>query len=166
MLIRRLRGLERHVLRCLEYPHDIALHRPSREVHGKPSDRKGPTIRGLTFTQYAFRAIDIEGKKPSTGPNEEPTDDPVDVSDPADHGKEVVGTTLENVTISFTSRVAGYFRGDNFVMLERIEAIGLRRVTPTALLARTRLDPQLLQLGLATPEELGSSVFDAFSRHR
>ncbi|MDH5833485.1 right-handed parallel beta-helix repeat-containing protein [Luteimonas kalidii] len=96
--------------------HDIALHRPSREVHGKPSDRKGPTIRGLTFTQYAFRAIDIEGKKPSTGPNEEPTDDPVDVSDPADHGKEVVGTTLENVTISFTSRVAGYFRGDGLVI--------------------------------------------------
>lgn len=96
--------------------HDIALHRPSREVHGKPSDRKGPTIRGLTFTQYAFRAIDIEGKKPSTGPNEEPTDDPVDVSDPADHGKEVVGTTLENVTISHTSRVAGYFRGDGLVI--------------------------------------------------
>ncbi|WP_457325039.1 hypothetical protein, partial [Roseateles sp. P5_E11] len=30
--------------------HDIALHRPSREVHGKPSDRKGPTLRGITFT--------------------------------------------------------------------------------------------------------------------
>ena len=96
--------------------HDIALHRPSREVHGKPSDGKGPTIRGLTFTQYAFRAIDIEGKKPSTGPNEEPTDDPVGVSDPSQHGKEVVGTTLENVTISFTSRVAGYFRGDGLVI--------------------------------------------------
>ncbi|WP_202842245.1 right-handed parallel beta-helix repeat-containing protein [Luteimonas saliphila] len=96
--------------------HDIALHRPSRAVHGKESDGKGPTIRGLTFTQYAFRAIDIEGKKPSTGPNEEPTDDPVGPSDPADHGKEVVGTTLENVTISFTSRVAGYFRGDGLVI--------------------------------------------------
>ena len=96
--------------------HDIALHRPSRPVHGKASDRKGPTIRGITFTQYAFRAIDIEGKKPSTGPNEEPTDDPVGVSDPADHGKEVVGTTLEHVTISYTSRVAGYFRGDGLVI--------------------------------------------------
>ncbi len=96
--------------------HDIALHRPSRVVHGKESDRKGPTIRGIVFTQYAFRAIDIEGKKPSTGPNEEPTDDPVGVSDRADHGKEVVGTTLEHVTISFTSRVAGYFRGDGLVI--------------------------------------------------
>ena len=96
--------------------HDIALHRPSREVHGKPSDGKGPTIRGLTFTQYAFRAIDIEGKKPSTGPNDEPTDDPVGISDPSQHGKEVVGTTLDNVTISHTSRVAGYFRGDGLTI--------------------------------------------------
>jgi len=96
--------------------HDVALHRPSREVHGKPSDRRGPVIRGLTFTQYAYRAIDIEGKKPATGPEEEPTDDPVGVSDPAEHGKEVVGTTLENVTISYTSRVAGYFRGDGLVI--------------------------------------------------
>lgn len=96
--------------------HDIALHRPSRPVHGKASDRKGPTIRGVTFTQYAYRAIDIEGKKPSTTANEEPTDDPVGVSDPANHGKEVVGTTLENVTISFTSRVAGYFRGDGLTI--------------------------------------------------
>ncbi|AKC88444.1 hypothetical protein WQ53_15415 [Pseudoxanthomonas suwonensis] len=96
--------------------HDIALHRPSRPVHGKPSDGKGPTIRGLTFTQYAYRAIDIEGKKPSTTADQEPTDDPVGVSDPADHGKEVVGTTLEHVTISFTSRVAGYFRGDGLTI--------------------------------------------------
>ncbi len=96
--------------------HDIALHRPSRPVHGKQSDRKGPTIRGVTFTQYAYRAIDIEGKKPSTTAEQEPTDDPVGVSDPADHGKEVVGTTLENVTISFTSRVAGYFRGDKLTI--------------------------------------------------
>jgi hypothetical protein len=96
--------------------HDIALHRPSRAVHGKASDRKGPTIRGITFTQYAYRAFDIEGKKPSTTSNEEHTDDPVGVSDPANHGKEVVGTTLENVTISFTSRVAGYFRGDGLTI--------------------------------------------------
>src|SRR5690606_34005509 len=70
-------------------------------------------IRGLTFTQYAFRAIDIEDRKPSTGPNDEPTDDPVGISPRSEHGKQVVGTTLEHVTISFTSRVAGYFRGDN-----------------------------------------------------
>ncbi|TWT17164.1 right-handed parallel beta-helix repeat-containing protein [Luteimonas wenzhouensis] len=96
--------------------HDIALHRPSREVHGKPSDGKGPTIRGLTFTQYAFRAIDIEDRKPSTGPNDEPTDDPVGISPRSEHGKQVVGTTLEHVTITHTSRVAGYFRGDNLTI--------------------------------------------------
>jgi parallel beta-helix repeat protein len=96
--------------------HDIALHRPSREVNEKQSDGKGPVIRGITFTQYAYRAIDIEGKKPSTTADEEPTDDPVGISPEADHGKEVTGTTLENVTISFVSRVAGYFRGDGLVI--------------------------------------------------
>lgn len=96
--------------------HDVALHRPSRPVHGKPSDRKGPTLRGITFTQYAYRAIDIEGKKPSTLVSEEPTDDPVGPSPESEHGKEVVGTLLENVTISHCSRVAGYFRGDRLVI--------------------------------------------------
>ena len=96
--------------------HDIALHRPSRPVHGREPDRKGPTIRGITFTQYAYRAIDIEGRKPSTTADQEPTDDPVGVSPESQHGKEVVGTTLENVTISHCSRVAGYFRGDGLVI--------------------------------------------------
>ncbi|HEY1128600.1 MAG TPA: right-handed parallel beta-helix repeat-containing protein, partial [Roseateles sp.] len=96
--------------------HDIALHRPSREVHGKASDRKGPVLRGITFTQYAYRAIDIEGKKPSTLVSEEPTDDPVGPSPEDQHGKEVIGTLLENVTITHCSRVAGYFRGDGLVI--------------------------------------------------
>jgi len=96
--------------------HDIALHRPSRPVHGKASDRKGFTLRGVTLTQYAYRAIDIEGKKPSTLVSEEPTDDPVGPSPESEHGKEVVGTLLENVTISHCSRVAGYFRGDKLVI--------------------------------------------------
>lgn len=96
--------------------HDVALHRPSRPVHGKASDRKGPVLRGLTFTQYAYRAIDIEGKKPSTPVSEEPTDDPVGPSPESEHGKEVVGTLLEHVTISHCSRVAGYFRGDKLVI--------------------------------------------------
>jgi hypothetical protein len=96
--------------------HDIALLRTSRAAHGKESDKKGPVIRGLTFTQYAYRAIDIEGKRRAALISEEPTDDPIDVSDPANHGKEVVGTLIENVTISFCSRVGGYFRGDNLVI--------------------------------------------------
>jgi len=95
---------------------DVALLRTSRECHGKASDKKGPTIRGITFTQYAYRAIDIEAKKPATLVSEEPTDDPLGPAEPGTYGREVVGTTLENVTISFCSRVAGYFRGDGLVL--------------------------------------------------
>jgi hypothetical protein len=95
---------------------DIALLRTTRDVHGKTNDHKGPVIRGITFTQYAYRALEVEGKKGAVSANEEPTDDPVGRADPATFGKEVVGTTLENVTISHCSRVAGYFRGDGFTM--------------------------------------------------
>ena len=94
---------------------DGALVRTSKSVHGKRSDRKGPTIRGITFTQYAWRAIEIEGKR-SFGPTDEPTDEPIGPADPATYGKEVTGTTLENVTITFCSRVAGYFRGDGLTI--------------------------------------------------
>jgi hypothetical protein len=94
---------------------DGALVRTSGPAHGKASDGKGPLIRGITFTQYARRALEIEGKR-SFGPNEEPTDEPLGPADPATFGKEVVGTTLENVTISFCSRVAGYFRGDHLTI--------------------------------------------------
>ncbi len=95
---------------------DNAFIRTSRPCHGRESDRNGPTIRGITFTQYAYRAIDIEGKKPATLVSEEPTDEPLGPADPSTYGKEVVGTTLENVTISFCSRVAGYFRGDGLTV--------------------------------------------------
>ena len=37
-------------------------------------------------------------------------------AEPGTYGREVVGTTLENVTISFCSRVGGYFRGDGLVL--------------------------------------------------
>ncbi len=94
---------------------DSALVRTSLPVHGKTSDRKGPVIRGITFTQYAYRALEVEGRKPFTIADE-PTDEPVGPSDPATFGKEVVGTVLENVTISYCSRVAGYFRGDGLII--------------------------------------------------
>ncbi len=94
---------------------DGALIRTSGAVNGKTNDHKGPVIRGITFTQYARRAIEIEGKR-SFGPNDEPTDEPVGPSDPATYGKEATGTTLENVTISYCSRVAGFFRGDGLTI--------------------------------------------------
>ena len=83
---------------------DIALKRITGECHSKTSDRIGPVIKGITFTQYAYRAIEVEGIEP------------VGVSKESDHGKEVVGTTLEHCTISFCSRVAAYFRGDHLTL--------------------------------------------------
>jgi hypothetical protein len=94
---------------------DSALVRTSQPVHGKPSDHKGPVIRGITFTQYAYRALEIEGRK-QFSMHDEPTDEPVGLSDPSTFGKETTGAVIENVTISFCSRVAGYFRGDGLVI--------------------------------------------------
>ncbi len=78
-----------------------AIVRTTGECHGKKSDRKGYVIRGITFTQYAYRALEVEGAEPEG------------VADESEFGKDVVGTTLENCTISYCSRVAGYFRGDH-----------------------------------------------------
>ena len=95
--------------------HDLALLRTAAPVHGKVTDRKGPVIRGITFTQYAWTAIAVEGKRHFTH-LDEPVDEPVGPADPATYGKEVIGTRLEDVTISFCSRTAGYFRGDGLVI--------------------------------------------------
>jgi hypothetical protein len=83
---------------------NAAIIRTTKELHGVKSDRRGPVIRGITFTQYAFRAIEIEGIEPE-GPSEE-----------SGYGKQVVGTRLEDCTISFCSRVAGYLRGDSLTI--------------------------------------------------
>jgi len=95
--------------------YDSALVRTSAPAHGKLSDGKGPVVRGITFTQYAYRALEIEGKKHFTSADE-PTNEPVGISDPATYGKEVRNTLIENVTITFCSRVAGYFRGDGLII--------------------------------------------------
>lgn len=87
-----------------------------KPVHGKASDHQGPALRGLTFTQYAYRALEVEGKRGSVPATEEPTDDPVGLADPATFGKEIIGTLLEHCTITHCSRVGGYFRGDNLVI--------------------------------------------------
>ena len=84
--------------------HDCALERITGECHGKTSDGKGPLIKGITFTQYAYRAIEIEGTNPEG------------ISPEANHGKEVTGTVLEHCTITFCSRVAAYLRGDKLIV--------------------------------------------------
>jgi parallel beta-helix repeat protein len=83
---------------------DAALRRTTGECHGKTSDHKGPVIRGIVFTQYAYRALEVEGTEPEG------------LSAESDHGKDVVGTTLEHCTISFCSRVAAYLRGDHLTL--------------------------------------------------
>ncbi len=83
---------------------DGCIYRTTRQCHGKISDKKGPVIRGITFTQYARRALFIEGTFPEG------------LSGEADHGKEVTGTILENCEISYCSRVAARLRGDSLVM--------------------------------------------------
>jgi parallel beta-helix repeat protein len=94
---------------------DSALVRTTAPVHGKVSDGRGPVIRGIAFTQYAYRALEIEGKKHFTA-NDEPTNEPVGIADSATYGKEVRNTLIENVTISYCSHVAGYFRGDGLII--------------------------------------------------
>jgi parallel beta-helix repeat protein len=84
--------------------YDVAIYRTTADVHNKSSDGRGYTLRGLTFTQYAFRALEIDGTNPEG------------ISDEADHGKDVIGTTIEHVTISYCSRVAGYLRGDSLTI--------------------------------------------------
>ncbi len=81
--------------------HDVAILRTTKECNGKVSDHKGYTIRGVTFTQYAYRALEIEGTEPAG------------LTDESKFGTDVVGSTLENCTITYCSRVAGYFRGNH-----------------------------------------------------
>lgn len=83
---------------------DNALTRVTEDIHGKKSDRKGPVIRGIHFSHYAFRAIEMGGR------------DPEAVAHPSTFGKEVVGTVLENVSMTYCSRVGAYLRGDGLVV--------------------------------------------------
>jgi hypothetical protein len=83
---------------------DNAIRRITGPCHGKKSDEKGYMIRGISFTQYAYCALEVEGVEPEG------------VSDESTHGKEVIGTTLENCTVSFCSRVAAYLRGDRLTI--------------------------------------------------
>ena len=83
---------------------DVALLRTIGDAHGKKSDKKGPTIKGITFTQYAYRAIEVEGREPEG------------VMPESNYGKDVVGTTIEHCTLSFGSRVAAYLRGDKLTL--------------------------------------------------
>ena len=64
--------------------HNYGLHRVTKDVNGKSNDHKGIVIRGVTLTQYAYCAFEIDGFEP-TG-----------LADPSTFGKDVVGSIIEN----------------------------------------------------------------------
>ncbi|HEY7771776.1 MAG TPA: right-handed parallel beta-helix repeat-containing protein [Marinagarivorans sp.] len=95
--------------------HEVAITRVSRDVNGKKTDKKGPKIHGITFQRYAWTALSIEGKRSFTD-TDEPVDEPIGPADPSTYGKQAVDTLLEDVTIRYVGRVAGYFRGDGLII--------------------------------------------------
>ncbi len=93
---------EKHLIEITAF--DIAIKRITGKCHNKVSDKKGFIVKGITFTQYAYRAIEVEGTEPEG------------ISHESKHGKDVVGTTFEHCTISYCSRVAAYLRGDKLTI--------------------------------------------------
>ncbi|MBK1878718.1 right-handed parallel beta-helix repeat-containing protein [Pelagicoccus mobilis] len=84
--------------------HDSALVRVDGPIGDLPSDGIGPTISGIVFTQYAYRALEVEGVFAEAHLPE------------SEYGKNVTGTTIEHCEITYCSRVAGYFYGDNLII--------------------------------------------------
>ncbi len=80
------------------------LHRVITDVNGKSTDRKGLILKGITLTQYAYCALEIDGFEPEA------------LADPSTFGKDVVGSVIEHCTLSFCGRAAAYLRGDNLVL--------------------------------------------------
>lgn len=81
-----------------------AIYRTIGEVHGRVSDGRGPVIRGLTITQYPDTMVHIDGYYPQG------------ISDARIHGKDVVGTVLENNVFSNCFRIGVFVIGDSLVM--------------------------------------------------
>ena len=84
--------------------HNYGLHRVTKNVHEKSNDHKGIVIRGITLTQYAYCAFEIDGYEPQG------------LADPSTFGKDVVGSIIEHCTFSFCGRVGAFLRGDNLVL--------------------------------------------------
>lgn len=81
-----------------------AIFRTVEEVHGKLSDGRGPVIRGLEITQYPDTMVHIDGYYPQGMSSED------------QHGKDVIGSVLENCTFSNCFRIAVFAIGDSLVM--------------------------------------------------
>ncbi|HDQ44779.1 MAG TPA: right-handed parallel beta-helix repeat-containing protein [bacterium] len=77
-----------------------ALYRTVKPVHGKGPDKKGPVIRGITFTQYPDTMVHIGGAELAMD----------------QHGRDIVGTVFENCTFSNCFRIGVFSIGDSLVM--------------------------------------------------
>ncbi len=77
-----------------------ALVRPVAEVNGKKPDKRGPVIRGIEFTQYPDTMVHVGGTVLAID----------------QHGRDIVGTVLENCTFSNCFRIGVFVIGDSLVM--------------------------------------------------
>jgi hypothetical protein len=77
-----------------------ALYRTLKTVHGKEPDKKGPVIRGITFTQYPDTMVHIGGAGLAID----------------QHGSDIVGTVFENCTFSNCFRIGMFALSDSLVM--------------------------------------------------
>ncbi len=93
---------ENHLVEITAFNH--GLHRVIKDVNGKKNDRKAVIMRGITLTQYAYCAFEIDGYEPQA------------LADPSTFGKDVVGSVIENCTFSYCGRVGTFLRGDNTIL--------------------------------------------------
>lgn len=93
---------ENHLIEITAFNHGV--HRVTKDVNGKKNDHKGVIMRGITLTQYAYCAFEIDGYEPQA------------LADPTTFGKDVVGSVIENCTFSYCGRVGVYLRGDNTIL--------------------------------------------------
>jgi parallel beta-helix repeat protein len=77
-----------------------AIFRTLDTVHGKEPDKKGPVIKGITFTQYPDTMVHIGGVGLAID----------------QHGKDVVGTLFENCSFTYSFRIAMFALSDSLVM--------------------------------------------------
>ena len=77
-----------------------AIFRTLASVNGKEPDKKGPVIRGVTFTQYPDTMVHIGGVG-------------LEIDQ---HGNDVVGTVFENCTFSNCFRIGMFAISDSLVM--------------------------------------------------
>jgi parallel beta-helix repeat protein len=77
-----------------------AIYRTLDDVNGKVADKKGPIIRGITFTQYPDTMVHIGGVGLAV----------------EQHGNDVVGTLFENCTFSNCFRIGMFAISDSLIM--------------------------------------------------